>query len=250
MNQSKLKDFLDSSPSIQELRKLAKMLGLKLKRTMKKRDLIKLLKNELEKMEVISSITSAQRSHEEKRVRLSQPMDFDLPKSYHKDKLVLLPVNPQWVYVYWDFSNETRAKLNRKEAVLRLHDVTNIFFNGNNAHRTKEIKITIENGNWYFKVDFSDADYLAEIGYYESSKFVTLFRSNFVRTPCDHPKFVEAEKWINLKTRERRIIETSMEEKKAIEKFVPSSITSFMNPSSEEFIREFSSYKSGGAKHE
>jgi len=249
MDQSKLKEFLDSSPSIQEIRKFAKMLGLRIKRTMKKRDLLKLLKKELETLEITSSVTSSQHNGEE-RLHPSLPMDFDLPSSYGKDRLVLLPVNPRWIHAYWDFSSNSRQKLLASEAILRLYDVTNIVFDGNNAHRIKEMRISACEGNWYFEVDFSDADYLAEIGYYESGKFFPLFRSNLVRTPSDHPKFTEREKWIDLSTRKAKVIVVGNGEKHFSEKNIGTLTTSFMNPSSEEFVKYLETHMSGGAMHE
>lgn len=248
MDQNKLKEFLDSSPSIQEIRKFAKMLGLRIRRTMKKRDLLKLLKKELEMVKSVSSTTSKQ--HESKEQHPSLPMDFDIPDSYGKDKLVLLPVNPKWVYAYWDFSSGLIQRLLAEKPVLRLHDVTNIIFNGKNAHKTKEIQISSFAGNWYFNVDLSDADYLAEIGYYKSGEFFPLLRSNLVRTPSDHPKFGKTEKWIDLSARKAREVVVSDDEKSFYEKNIGVPVTSFMNPSSEEFVKYLGDHISGGAKHE
>lgn len=238
MKRDELDRYLASSPDIQELRRTAKMLGLKLKRRMKKRDIIKLLKTYGERL----TATSYMENTETKKIT-SQPLDTNLPKSYGKDRLVLLPVNPKYVFSYWDFSADTLSRFASIESkpFLHLYDVTNVFFDGSNANITKEITIDLDTGSWYFKVDFSGAAYLAEIGYYEE-KFIPVIRSNIIRVPRDFPKFETEEKWLDIKNK-KITSEKSVyldDEGKALNEVVEK------NPSSEEYLVSLSKSISGG----
>lgn len=253
MEKEKILKFLESSPTIQELRSYAKSLGLKLRRTMKKRDLVKILKKKAKEIKkkdevVYQGLPSSgnnQKKHEEKHKIRSKPEAYNLPESYNRDKIILLPINPKWVYVYWDFSDNTRRKMQKHELKLRLHDVTNIFFNGNNANLTKEASINLNPGNWYFEVDFAGANYVAEIGYYTDG-FKRLMISNIIATPRNFPVYAKHETWADISKSKRRVtpahIRSSSENA-----FVGSSRTSSIqgNPSSEEYLKILSKHLSG-----
>jgi len=197
--------WLDSKPRIQEVRTLAKKLGVRLKRTMKKRDIIKklrtALKERLKVEQARSSATSVLENSGGNAVR-EYPKQPRLPESYNKDKLVLLPVNPNWIYAYWDFSRKTRESVQKKAGnvrfVIRLHDVTYVIFNGFNAHRSFEADVDLDWGNYYFQVPNSNADYLCQLGYIENGRFVPLLASNVVRTPPISPSDKKEEIWIKI----------------------------------------------------
>ncbi|MFW6120359.1 MAG: DUF4912 domain-containing protein [Petrotogales bacterium] len=253
MENKKILKLLESSPTIQELRSLAKSLGLKLRRTMKKSDIVKILKKhakELEKrdkvvnQELPSSKTVLKKQGESKKVR-SKPEAHNLPDSYCKDSIVLLPINPKWVYVYWDFSEVSRKKIEKHELKLRLHDVTNVFFDGNNANITKEASISPHPGNWYFKVDFADANYIAEIGYYDEG-FRRLVISNIIKTPRNFPKYTKYETWADLSISKRTVTPAHIKSG-SVGTFIGSSRISPVqgNPSSEEYLKILSKHLSG-----
>jgi len=121
-----------------------------------------------------------------------------LPQSYGSDRLVLLSVNPNLVYVYWDLSSETLSKLSaQKEVLLRLYDVTYIVFDGTNAHRIFEAGVHLSmTRNYYFHVPMANADYLAELGFKAEGKFVPVLRSNVARTPSNTPSTSVRQRWI------------------------------------------------------
>ncbi|ABR30208.1 hypothetical protein SU69_01765 [Thermosipho melanesiensis] len=216
-NVEKLKEWLSEKRTIQELKAMAKNLGLKVKRMMKKKEVIKLLESyikqneEIKKLERPSSSTSASDSIK-KEDKLSKE-ELYLPKSYNKNKLVLMPVNPNWLHAYWDYTKETFETLNKlpKEyrIVLRIYDVTFIEFTGNNAHRTFEIRITPNMRNYYINVPIPNADYLAEIGYITpDGNFYSLIRSNVCKTPPNSPSNSTREKWLDLR-KKRKIVTPS-----------------------------------------
>ena len=243
MEKEEIGSVLKSDPSIQEMRRYAKMLGVHLKRTMGKKDIARALSKISDKDVPVSSQTVVTVPSESKRP--SKPVNVDLPRTYFADSITLHPVNPYWVYIKWDFSKETRERLNElgNNLFVRVSDITNIIYDGKNANRYKEAKILAEEGNWYFQVDFPDADYIAEIGYYTGGLFVGVMKSKIVRTPRNTPRFVDQETWVDLSKGSKKEVKVSTEATG-----VSPSIRSsgpLDNPSSEEFIKSISKSRSG-----
>ncbi|MGJ8454223.1 DUF4912 domain-containing protein [Pseudothermotoga sp. U03pept] len=188
MKRQELLNFLESQPTIQEVKALAKKLGLKIKKRMKKNEVYRMLKDyALQLQEPVQNVQSPAAEKIE-----------DLPSSYGSDRLMLLAVNPHLVHLSWDLSNETRRKLSETgNVVVRLYDVTYIVFNGTNAHRIFEAGVDLGNcRNYYFHVPCANADYIAEIGYKTDETFIPVLRSNLCRTPSDSPATTSRQRWI------------------------------------------------------
>lgn len=247
MNREKINSFLESDPSIQELRRFAKMLGVRLKRTMKKKEIVKAVCKFAEKETPVleRSVTSQAAGNLSQVKRPSKPVDAELPVAYARDCVVLHPINPYWIYAMWSLGEITRKTLSSSTSAtfVRVSDITNIIYDGKNAHRFKEAEITPGPGNWYFQVDFPDADYIGEIGYYSEGIFVAVLKSNIIRTPRNTPKFAENESWINLKKGFEHKMTASRENFDNVSRAKSSSPSD--NPSSEEFIKKISKSKSG-----
>ncbi|MEJ5229811.1 MAG: DUF4912 domain-containing protein [Pseudothermotoga sp.] len=187
MKRHELLNFLESQPTIQEVKALAKKLGLKIKKRMKKNEVYKMLKDyALQLQEPVQNVQPVFEKTEE------------LPASYGTNRLVLLAVNPHLVHLSWDLSNETREKLSKTgNVVVRLYDVTYIIFDGKNAHRIFEAGVDLGScRNYYFHVPCANADYIAEIGYKTYETFVPVLRSNVCRTPSDSPATTSRQRWI------------------------------------------------------
>lgn len=191
MTWEELQAFLSQNPTIQDAKSLAKKIGLKVKKRMKKSEILKLLE------EFARSLKTDAKTAQMQTVTTPILRNLELPVSYESNRIVLLPVNPHLVFVYWDLSKETYSKLsNQSEVVLRLYDVTYINFDGSNAHRIFEAGIHLAlTRNYYFHVPSSNADYLAELGFKAGGKFVPLLRSNVARTPSDTPSSSVRQRW-------------------------------------------------------
>lgn len=189
MTRGELEAFLSQNPTIQQAKSLAKRLGLKIRKRMKKSEVFKLLED------YAKSLKEEEVHREPAQVQTDQRVE--LPQSYGSDRLVLFPVNPHLVFVYWDLSSETYSKLSsHNEVVLRLYDVTYIEFNGTNAHRIFEAGVHLATTrNYYFHVPSANADYLAELGFKVEGKFFPVLRSNVIRTPSDSPSSSVRQRW-------------------------------------------------------
>ena len=122
----------------------------------------------------------------------SSIFDESWSRDWNLDRLVLLCREPTVVFAYWSTS-ATRKDLvsrhfqsdwNQLPFFLRLYDVTDILFNGENAHSTREYPVKPQSDNWYMSNVEPDRDYVADFGTRTlEGRFFTLVRSAPVRTP-------------------------------------------------------------------
>ncbi len=135
-------------------------------------------------------------------VKISERHETSLQDKYGDNRVVLMTRDPYWCYVYWDLSTGLMADkarlINEKyDLVLRVYDVTEVEFNGSNAHKFIDIKVNGEAGNWHINVWEAGKTYIVDVGYKtESGRFILLARSNGVHTPNDKVSNVTDEEWM------------------------------------------------------
>lgn len=191
VKKSYLTSFKADEPTIQELRNIAKNLGIKLKRNMKKKDILKLTLNEIKKIEKSFEIDTQKVEKTTEHSNLQK-----------KDKLKLIPVNPRWVYTYWDFSKKTINKISTKKA-------SKLFLRILESPKTTETTdnyifedfVPIESSSEYFlNVPHEDSSYIVQIGTKdENNIFKEILESNSVKTPRSTPMIIDKEKWLIIK---------------------------------------------------
>lgn len=147
-----------------------------------------------------SKYYTGQVHYEQKR-----PVVTELPWGYGKDKIVLQVRDPWWIHAYWELTPMMRDKMIRElgdqfyqaRPVLRVYDVSNIIFNGTNAHRFFDIEIKLESNNWYIDVGGPGRSWCADLGLIlPDDRFITIVRSNVVSTPLDGPSWITDEEWM------------------------------------------------------
>jgi hypothetical protein len=115
----------------------------------------------------------------------------DLPEGYGESRIVLMPRDPQWAYVYWDVPNEHREELRRQggyRLALRFYDVTAINLDYQRPHSVQQYECDELAREWYLPVPVSDRDYAVEIGYLTGDgRWLLLARSAPVRIPPVYP---------------------------------------------------------------
>ena len=128
-----------------------------------------------------------------------------LPRSYNITKLVLMVRDPEWVFVYWDLDVQKRKWVEYlfskgyARTVLRIYDVTNIDFNGANAHHQWDIDVQIEALEWYVNLGSPNRAFIADLGVVDGQGwFHCLARSNAIRMPRNGPSEVIDEEWMSL----------------------------------------------------
>jgi len=115
----------------------------------------------------------------------------ELPGGYGKSRIVMMPRDPEWSYVYWDVPNEHKEELRRQggqQLALRLYDVTSVNLEVQSPHSVQEYPVDELAREWYVPIPVSDRDYLCEIGYRcPDGTWLMLARSTSVHTPPVYP---------------------------------------------------------------
>lgn len=134
------------------------------------------------------------------QVEQTGPSDYEveLPFEYGETKISVLVRDPEWVYVFWEISDATRAELglqrgrHNRPLLLRLYDVSGIDFNGANAHTTLDIPVNDYTSSWYVRVPRAGRRFLVDLGSItEEGSFQTITRSQAVDIP--EPRISEEE---------------------------------------------------------
>lgn len=132
-------------------------------------------------------------------------MPQELPYGYGEDKIVLQVRDPWWIHAYWEITTFTFDKLREQfgdavfsaKRVLRIYDVSQIIFDGTNAHRFFDIEINPHANNWYIDTGSPGRSWCVDLGVVlADSKFITIVRSNTVHTPPEAPSRITDEEWM------------------------------------------------------
>ncbi len=137
--------------------------------------------------------------------KVPRSMSQDLPAGYGEDLIILQIRDPWWLHAYWEVIAGTWEKLKEKlgntfysaKKVLRVYDVSQVIFNGKNAHKFFDIEIPVEASNWYIDTDGPGRSWCVDLGLrLPSGEFITIVRSNTVHTPLDGPSWITDEEWM------------------------------------------------------
>ena len=120
----------------------------------------------------------------------------DLPYEYGQDQIIAAVRDPWWLYTYWEVAADTWNKLRERfqnafhsaKKVLRVYDVSQINFNGSNAHRFFDIDVSHASNSWYIDTGAPGRSWCVDFGLkLPNGEFITIVRSNVVQTPLDGP---------------------------------------------------------------
>ncbi len=125
-----------------------------------------------------------------------------LPQSYGKTRVVLLPVHPDLVHVYWEVANSDVKNLrnrlrrgsSRPQAVLRFFEVgptslDNTFF---------DVQVELEARQWYVPLWSPQQSYYVDLGLKTGGgRFLPLCRSMVIETPPAWPSLKGEERYVS-----------------------------------------------------
>jgi hypothetical protein len=138
-------------------------------------------------------------------VRAPRLMPQDLPYKYGQDKIILQVRDPWWIHAYWEIQDSTLERLRNElqdefyktKRTLRIYDVSNIIFDGTNAHRFFDIHINEYTNNWYIDTGGPGRSWCVDLGLLlPDGRFITIVRSNTVFTPIEGPSWITDEEWM------------------------------------------------------
>ncbi len=170
-------DFL-SRLTLRQLRYMASDLGVPMYSRKSKASLVKAIADKQEKkaanLEIQSKDSNKQTINPEE----------------NNTKVVFVPRDPEWAYVFWELTEQDREKASSKGAIrlcLRLTDVTEKS-KGNIYQQTlQEVTVDSHSTEWYLPIPLCDRDYRVELGYWIDHSWISLAFSAIARVPAQHP---------------------------------------------------------------
>ena len=105
-------------------------------------------------------------------------------------RVVFLPRDPEWAYVFWEISEGDRKRAQSQNAnrlCLRLLDVTGVESGQSHRQTLQEVQVDSHNTEWYLPIPLSDRDYRVEIGYKSGNRWISLACSSVARVPLMQP---------------------------------------------------------------
>ena len=138
-------------------------------------------------------------------VRAPRVMSQELPCGYGQDKIVLQVRDPRWLHTYWEVTQVTYERLQDRlgeafhgaKRTLRVYDISQIIFDGTNAHRFFDIEVGPDANNWYIDAAGPGRSWCVDLGLrLPSGEFITIVRSNTVHTPIEGPSWITDEEWM------------------------------------------------------
>ncbi len=113
------------------------------------------------------------------------------PRPMEETRVVFLPRDPQWAYVFWEISEEDRDQAlqdGAQQLCLRVADVTGLSGGSSHPHTLQEVVVDSHATEWYLPVPLSDRDYRVELGYRKAGGgWISLAHSSVARVPALHP---------------------------------------------------------------
>lgn len=154
-------------------------------------------------------VSAASVAHEEIGEKFSTPSRSfapamtEIPYSYGVDNLVLMVRDPWWLFSYWEVTSgkleEIKGVLgdnfSKSETVLRVYDISNISFDGTNAHNYFDIPVGMDARNWYLNVPGDGRSWCVDLGLRGPHGFYTILRSNPVSCPSASPSWITDEEY-------------------------------------------------------
>lgn len=109
---------------------------------------------------------------------------MELPQWYDENKMVLMVVNPNTVYVYWEFAFSQNKAMRENQLIVRLFEQTPDY---QPQELVKSVALPPFTDNWYFNDLQPDHDYRADLGWEQNGVFYSLIKSNIVNVPPADP---------------------------------------------------------------
>ena len=133
--------------------------------------------------------------------------DEEIPGGDDETKVVLLPVNPQLLYVYWEFSardlEETGRVFSRlgprARPVLRFYETAQATPDSLSSASCLEVAIALSAGKWYVHLEHPANSYYLDLGLYlGQGSFRLLARSNLAEMPKAGPSDTTQERYLRV----------------------------------------------------
>jgi len=123
-----------------------------------------------------------------------------LPEGYGNTEAALLPRDPNWMFIYWEITENSRKNtckqygedvFQKGRQVIRVYDVTG------GEGRYFDIAVMLEAKSWYINVQEAGRAYCCEVGLVlPDGTFIGIVKTNTVTLPGGRVSDVTDEKWM------------------------------------------------------
>jgi len=147
------------------------------------------------------------------------PEHKDLPEGYGTTEAVLLPRDPNWMFIYWEITDQTKAKacakhgadiFERARQVIRVHDITADGTTDTDGRQHFDNPVRLEAKSWYINVPESGRTYCCEVGLATpEGDFLSLARTNAVKLPDGRVSDLVDEQWLSVTPDFAKILQLS-----------------------------------------
>ena len=128
-----------------------------------------------------------------------------LPEGYGTTEAALLPRDPNWMFIYWEVTENSKKNLRsahgddlfqKGRQVIRVYDMTGVT-DGVPPSRYFDIAVMLEAKSWYVNVQEGGRAYCCEVGLVmPDGAFVGIVKTNTVSLPGGRVSEVTDEKWM------------------------------------------------------
>lgn len=140
-----------------------------------------------------------------------------LPESYGNTEAALLPRDPNWMFIYWEITDNSKARIagehgqdvfEKARHVIRVYDVSQ---DGTDGKKYFDIDARIDARNWYINVqDGGGRAYRCEIGLVlPDGRFIAIAATNTVTLPAGRVSEVTDEKWMSVSPDFEKLLQLS-----------------------------------------
>lgn len=143
----------------------------------------------------------------ERKAAVYAPIIPDLPEDYGDNRIVLMVRDAECLFAYWELRkdvldsiiNTLGSMAHSAKIVLRVYDITDTVFNGNNAPDYFDIEVTGDARSWYIHTGKPNRSFCADIGFLTpNGTFRLIARSNSVLIPRSGVSEVVDETWMSI----------------------------------------------------
>ena len=135
------------------------------------------------------------------------PSLAELPAGYGRTRLILMEIDPSWVYAYWEVTPQDRLQAARQAGaigpagqwILRFHDITGSEWLDAKGRDFFDLPVDLAAGHWYINLWSGDKSYCAELGMVPASAgFIPVCRSNVIMVPPAAPPPGGEPRWLKV----------------------------------------------------
>ena len=142
-----------------------------------------------------------------------------LPEGYGNTEASLLPRDPNWMFIYWEITANSKAEVCKKHGadifqkskqIIRVYDVTDTGSIVPLNQKYFDIPIMADAKSWYINVQESGRTYCCEVGLVTpDGRFIGLVRTNTVSLPGGRVSDVTDEKWMAVTSDFEKLLQLS-----------------------------------------